>query len=85
MSSAFNTMPLQKEKTNKRPTLGQRIAGRVPKQPDPGTPTSRGNAANWNKPGGGYDQWKAGDADREKAMPVGTIIPRKKPDDEDEE
>lgn len=65
MLSANNTLPLQKEKTSKRPSLGQRIAGRVPK-PDPGTPTSRGNAADWNKPGGGYDQWKAGDQQREQ-------------------
>jgi len=33
-------------------------------------------AANWNKPGGGYDQYKKGDPAREKAMPVGTMLPR---------
>jgi hypothetical protein len=72
MLNANDTLPLQKEKTNKRirPTLGQHIAGRVLNQgttvPNSGTPTSRNNAADWNKPGGGYDRWKQGDAQREQ-------------------
>lgn len=74
--NAADLTPLQKEQTNKikRPSFGQRIAG---KTPDPGTPTSRANAAAWNAPGGGYDQWKQGDQQREKDLPVGKILPRK--------
>jgi len=50
--------------------------------PGPKTPKKDPNAvakqtaANWNKPGGGYDQYKKGDPAREKAMPVGTVLPR---------
>ena len=33
------------------------------------------NAADWNRPGGGYDQWKKGDAEREKRLPVGGMEP----------
>lgn len=39
-----------------------------------GTPASMQNAKKWNAPGGGYDQWKKGDAAREKAMPIGTPV-----------
>lgn len=28
-------------------------------------------AADWIRPGGGYDQWKKGDAEREKRLPPG--------------
>jgi hypothetical protein len=34
------------------------------------------NAANWNRPGGGYDQWRQGDPAREQAMPIGTMLPQ---------
>ena len=63
--------------------LGQSTFGqRIPAKDNSGTPTSRANAAEWNKPGG-YDQWVKGDAQREKDMPIGTILPRKKPEDEE--
>lgn len=39
-----------------------------------GTTTSMANAKAWNAPGGGYDKWKAGDSDREKALPIGTAL-----------
>ena len=31
-------------------------------------------AAKWNMPGGGYDQWKKGDPQREKDLPIGSTI-----------
>lgn len=40
------------------------------------SPVAVKNAAEWNKPGGGYDKFKTGDAAREKAMPIGTILPK---------
>jgi hypothetical protein len=33
-------------------------------------------AARWNMPGGGYDQWKKGDAQREKDLPPGAALPK---------
>lgn len=44
-----------------------------------GTPASMQNAKKWNAPGGGYDQWKKGDAAREKALPIGGMAPRNDP------
>lgn len=37
------------------------------------SPVAMKNAAAWNKPGGGYDKFKQGDAQREKDLPVGGI------------
>lgn len=34
------------------------------------SPVAVQNAAEWNKPGGGYDQFKQGDAAREVAKPL---------------
>jgi hypothetical protein len=33
------------------------------------------NAAEWRKPGGGYDQWRKGDAQRERDLPIGGVAP----------
>lgn len=35
---------------------------------------ARQNASAWNR--GGFEQYRKGDAAREKAMPVGTVLPR---------
>ena len=35
------------------------------------------NATDWKKPGGGYDQFKTGDAQRAKDLPIGGIAPRR--------
>ena len=32
-------------------------------------------AADWTKPGGGYDQWKKDDPAREKRLPIGGTEP----------
>lgn len=32
------------------------------------------NAQAWNAPGGGYNQWQAGDAQREQQFPPGTPV-----------
>ena len=33
------------------------------------------NATDWNRPGGGYDEWKKADPEREKRLPIGGIEP----------
>lgn len=38
------------------------------------SPTAMANAQAWNAPGGGYDKYKAGDAVREKALPIGGTV-----------
>lgn len=52
--------------------MGQQFSYAV-KKPAVNSPTAMANAAKWNAPGGGYDQWRAGDPQREQAQPVGTI------------
>lgn len=44
-----------------------------------GTSVSMSNAKKWNAPGGGYDQWKKLDPQREKALPIGGMAPRTTP------
>lgn len=72
MLSAESSLPLQREKTDKMPkrkSFADRItSGRS-------SSTAIKNAAEWNRPGGGYDKWKAGDAQREKDLPVGGMAP----------
>lgn len=46
----------------------------APGAPPTGTPTSEANAQAWNAPGGGYDNWKAGDPQREQQFPPGTPV-----------
>jgi hypothetical protein len=37
--------------------------------------TAEKNAADWTRPGGGYAEWKKGDAAREKRLPIGGTEP----------
>jgi hypothetical protein len=48
----------------------------LPKPPKPDTnETARKTAAAWNAPGGGYEQFKKADPQREKALPPGGKLP----------
>jgi len=48
----------------------------LPKPPKPDTnQMARKTAAAWNAPGGGYDQFKKADPQREKALPPGGKLP----------
>jgi hypothetical protein len=64
--------------TNDPNAIANQNQAKPVKPPNPGTPVSRANAANWNKPGGGYDQWKAKDPEREKAAGQKPYPPIKK-------
>lgn len=49
----------------------QKLKAKRQAEPSPAEKT----AADWNKPGGGYDQWKKDDPAREKALPPGGAVP----------
>lgn len=72
--TAEGTLPLQKERTEKRKKMPPFGSDDDEKKPKPGTTVAERNASAWRF-GGGYDRWKQGDAEREKQLPVGGIAP----------
>ena len=76
--TASSALPLQKETTDKkkRPmSFGQFFAGGGEDEKDKAPTQAEKTAADWIKPGGGYDQWKKDDPAREKVLPPGGSVP----------
>jgi hypothetical protein len=51
----------------------QKLRAKPKGQPEPSR--AEKTAADWIRPGGGYDEWKKGDPEREKRLPIGGIEP----------
>ena len=52
----------------------QKLRAKPKRQAEPSTLAEK-TAADWIRPGGGYEQWKKGDAEREKRLPPGGMEP----------
>ena len=59
------------EGTNSHPL--QKLRAKPKQQAEP--TLAEKTAADWIRPGGGYEQWKKGDPEREKRLPISGIEP----------
>lgn len=77
--TAESALPLENETTDKkrkRMGFGQMFAGGGNEEDEKDKPSlAEKTAADWIKPGGGYDEYKKGDAEREKRLPIGGMEP----------